>query len=128
VRDFADGMLRAASSGRSRERYLLSGENVMATDLLQRAAAIAGVRAPRFMPPQPLLRAAVAAVDVLSRLRRRPAPITRDVLQVIGRYAWYDTTKARAELGWEPRPLQQTLEDTIAWLRNPAPVAFAHSS
>ena len=46
------------------------------------------------------------------------APVTRDVLQIIGRYAWYDTSRARAELGWEPRPLQQTLEDTIRWLRD----------
>jgi dihydroflavonol-4-reductase len=40
------------------------------------------------------------------------------VLQVIGRYAWYDTSKARRELGWTPRPLQETLEDTIRWLRS----------
>ncbi|MGH9175132.1 MAG: 3-beta hydroxysteroid dehydrogenase, partial [Vicinamibacterales bacterium] len=45
------------------------------------------------------------------------APITRSVVQIIGRYAWYDTTRARSELGFQPRPLRQTLEDTIRWLR-----------
>jgi len=50
-------------------------------------------------------------------VRRREPPITRDVLQIIGRYAWYDSARARAELGWRPRPLAQTLEDTVAWLR-----------
>jgi dihydroflavonol-4-reductase len=53
-----------------------------------------------------------------SRLSGRPAPVTPEVLQILGRYAWYDTSRARAALGWEPRPLQQTLEDTIAWLRD----------
>jgi len=61
--------------------------------------------------------ACVGAIGIVSRLRRRPPPITRDVLQIVGRYAWYDTSKARAELGWTSRPLQETLHDTIAWLR-----------
>jgi dihydroflavonol-4-reductase len=117
VRDFADGMVRAAEQGHSGERYLLGGENVTTNQLLQRAANIASVRAPRFTPPTMLLQAAVSAMGLYSRLRRKPAPITREVLQVIGRYAWYDAGKARTELGWTPRPLNQTLADTIAWLR-----------
>jgi dihydroflavonol-4-reductase len=52
-----------------------------------------------------------------------PPPITKDVLQIIDRYSWYDTTKARTELGWTPRPLDATLADTIAWLRDPRRVA-----
>ena len=118
VRDFADGMVRAAERGRSRERYLLTGENVRLDELLERAASIAGVRAPRFTPPMFLMRALVGAVGLVSRLRRRPPPITREVLQIVGRFAWYDASKARTQLGWTPRPLDQTLAETIQWLRN----------
>jgi dihydroflavonol-4-reductase len=118
VRDFADGMIRAAEHGRSGERYLLSGENVTTSQLFERAAAIASVRAPRFRPPMMLVHAAVAAIGLASRLRGKPAPLTREVLQIVGRYAWYNTAKARRELGWTPRPLERTLEDTIAWLRS----------
>lgn len=117
VRDFADGMVRAAERGRSGERYLLTGENVTADQLVQRVAAIAGVRAPRWKPPMFLAHGVVGALELISRVRGRPAPVTRDVLQVVGRYAWYDATKARTELGWTQRPLDQTLADTIAWLR-----------
>ena len=117
VRDFADGMVRAAERGRSGERYLLAGENVTADQLLQRAARIAGVRAPRWKPPTFLMHGVIGALELVSRLRGRPAPVTREVLQVFGRYAWYDATKARTELGWTQRPLDQTLTDTIAWLR-----------
>jgi len=118
VRDFAQATVLAGERGRAGERYLVSGENVMASELLARAAAIAGVRAPWFTPPTPLVHGVVGLLGVLSAVRRKPAPITRDVLQVIGRYAWYDTSKARRELGWTPRPLQETLEDTIQWLRS----------
>jgi dihydroflavonol-4-reductase len=117
VRDFADGVLLAAERGQPGRRYLLSGENVTTDQFLRQAAAIAGVPAPRFQPPTALLHAAVTVVGLVSRVRRREPPVTRDVLQIIGRYAWYDTTSARAELGWQPRPLARTLEDTVAWLR-----------
>jgi dihydroflavonol-4-reductase len=59
----------------------------------------------------------IGALELVSGLRGRPAPVTREVLQVFGRYAWYDATKARTELGWTHRPLEQTLADTIAWLQ-----------
>jgi dihydroflavonol-4-reductase len=118
VRDFANGAILAAQRGRSGQRYLISGHNVTVNQLLEQAAAIAGVRAPRFEPPRVLLNVVVAAVGSVSRLRGKPPPLTPDVLQIVGRYAWYDTSRARAELGWEPRPLAQTLEDTIGWLRD----------
>lgn len=120
VRDFADGMVLAAARGRAGQRYLLGGENVTTGQLLEQAAAIAGVRAPRFTPPMPVVRGVVGVIEAVSRLRRKPAPLTRRVLDVVGRYAWYDTAKARAELGWTPRPLAETLHDTIRWLRTPA--------
>ncbi|HYE33983.1 NAD-dependent epimerase/dehydratase family protein [Methylocaldum sp.] len=116
VRDFAEGMLLAAERGRPGQRYLLNGHNVMVDELLGQAAAIAGVRPPRWRLP---IWAAYVLVTMLQAgyaLARKPFPLSRSVLQILGRYAWYDTARAREELGWNPRPLQQTLEDTLRWL------------
>ena len=121
VRDFASGVVLAAERGRAGERYLLSGENVTVDQLLEQVASIAGVRAPTFTPPLFLLRAAVGALELVSALRGKPAPLTREALQVVGRYAWYDTSKARKELGWSSRPLSDTLRDTIQWLQSRPP-------
>jgi dihydroflavonol-4-reductase len=118
VRDFASGVVLAAKQGASGQRYLLSGHNVTTTQFLEEAAALAGVRPPRFQPPSFLLTAVVAGLEALSKVRGKPAPISREVLQILGRYAWYDTTLARTTLGWQPRPLRQTLQDTIEWLRS----------
>jgi len=120
VRDFATGVLAAAERGRSGRRYLLSGHNVTTNQLLEQAAAVAGVPVPRFTPPRLLIQAIVVAVEMIRKVRGKPALVHRGVLQIIGRYAWYDTTRARSELGWQPRPLQQTLEDTTRWLRQKA--------
>jgi dihydroflavonol-4-reductase len=121
VRDFADGMVLAGDRARSGERYLLSGENVTAHQLLDVVAGLTGVRAPRFVAPAFLVRGVVALLELVSTLRGKPPAITRDVLQILGRYAWYDTTKARTDLGWTPRPLRDTLTDTIRWLREQPP-------
>ena len=118
VRDFANGVVLAAERGSSGRRYLFSGHNVTTNQLLAQAAGIAGVRAPRFEPPMFLVNTIAGSVELVSWLLRRPAPITRRVLAIVGRYAWYDTTRAHTELGWKPRPLDQTLADTIRWLRD----------
>lgn len=115
VRDFASGVLLAAERGRSGQRYLLSGDNLTVKQLFEQVAGIAGVRAPRLVLPTPLARVLVGVLQLVSSIRGKPAPVTQDVLQIIGRYAWYDTSKARAELGWSSRPLRETLTDTIRW-------------
>jgi dihydroflavonol-4-reductase len=115
VRDFASGVLLVAERGRSGQRYLLSGDNLTVNQLFEQVAGIAGVRAPRLVLPTPLARVLVGVLQLVSSIRGKPAPVTKDVLQIIGRYAWYDTSKARAELGWSSRPLRETLTDTIRW-------------
>jgi dihydroflavonol-4-reductase len=117
VRDFAQGMILAGERGRSGQRYLLSGENVTTDQLVELVSAITGVKPPRFTAPAFLVKTIVAAIELLSAIRRTPPPVTRDVLQILGRYAWYDTSKARNELGWAPRPLRETLTDAVAALR-----------
>jgi dihydroflavonol-4-reductase len=118
VRDFAHGMVLAGERGRSGSRYLLSGDNVTIDQLVEQVSAIAGVRPPRFTVPAFIVRGLVGVLELLSKVRGKPPEITGDVLQLLGRYAWYDTSKARAELGWTPRPLRETLTETIQWLRD----------
>jgi dihydroflavonol-4-reductase len=118
VRDYADGVLRAAEKGRHGQRYLLSGENVMPEQLLREVASVRGVRPPSFLFP---IRAwmvypVVMAHGLWCKLRSQPPKVTRSILQLWGRYAWYDTSLARRELGWEPRPLRQTITDSLHWL------------
>jgi dihydroflavonol-4-reductase len=120
VRDFADGVLRAARDGHHGRRYLLSGENLTPDALLKAVAAVQGSRPPRLLLPLErwMLQPLIAAHEMASRLRGRAPKVTREILQLWGRYAWYDTTLARRELGWESRPLGDTLRDTLDWLHS----------
>jgi dihydroflavonol-4-reductase len=110
-------MVLAAERGRPGQRYLLNGHNVMVDDLLKQVAAIAGVKPPRWHAPIWVAYVIVTLLQIVKFLTRKPAAITTSVLQILGRYAWYDTSRAQQELGWTPRPLRETLEDTLRWLR-----------
>lgn len=45
------------------------------------------------------------------------AEITQGAGLRTGKYAAYDTARARADFGWQPRPLPETLAEYIGWLR-----------
>ncbi len=121
VRDFAAGMLLAAERGRPGQRYILCGHNVTADDFFAEVAAIAGVKPPRWRLPRWAAYVLVVALETWNKLKGARPPVDRSLLQLFGGYAWYDARRAKDELGWEPRPLRTTLEETIAWVReNPA--------
>jgi dihydroflavonol-4-reductase len=113
VRDVADGMLRAAMRGRSRERYLLGGENRTYDELFEALCAVAGRR--RFWMRLPRLAGtAIAALAVCRPGRSKSGPVlTPGQARLLGLYFFFDSTKARRELGFAPRPLAATLADTF---------------
>jgi dihydroflavonol-4-reductase len=118
VRDAAAAMIGALAVGMPGERYLLGGTTVTLLELFQRLAALTGQPAPhRRVPYWLALLASVGLegwADVVSRraplasvaavqLTRRPPPPRRGDLQ---------------RLGVTPRPLDQTLAETVNWFRD----------
>lgn len=115
VRDFAEGVLLAAQKGHHGRRYILSGENLTLEMLLKEVAVVSGTQPPGFLFPLKkwMLYPLVTAYELVSRVSGKTPKITRSILQLWDRYAWYDTTLARTELGWEPRPLRETLRQVL---------------
>jgi dihydroflavonol-4-reductase len=48
------------------------------------------------------------------RFAEKP-PLTEQVALMAARRWFYDDTKAREELGYRSRPLEETLRDALAW-------------
>lgn len=116
VRDIAAGALAAEARGRRGERYLLGGHYRPVTELAAMAAATIGVRRPRIVLPLGLLAVGAPLAEGLSRLvGREPifSPVAVDAL----RPATISHAKASDELGYTPRPLEATIAETMAWLR-----------
>ena len=120
VRDFASGVVLAAERGRSGQRYLLSGENVTTNQLLEQAAAIAGVRAPQFAPP---MRARARAGRRCSRWSARFAEnrLLLPARSFRSSGATPGTTPRRLEPSSDGRRgrCARRSTDTIRWLQNP---------
>ncbi len=115
VADVARGHLLACERGISGERYILGGENLPLRGLLDRVGAEVGRYAPRFSVPL-WLPLAVAWVDenVLTTLGRR-ATIPIDGVAMSRESMYYDTSKARLQLGFEPTPIDGAIRDAIRW-------------
>jgi dihydroflavonol-4-reductase len=56
--------------------------------------------------------------ELLGRLQGRPPFVTRArARSLVGRYAFYDSAKARQALGYTARPAREVLQDAVRWVQ-----------
>lgn len=117
VEDVAAGHLLAAEKGRIGERYILGGENLSLADILAEVASLSGHAAPRLrLPIGPLMPIAWIA-ETVARLTGKEPFVTRDGLRMARKKMYFSSAKAKAELGYAPRPAREGLADAVAWFR-----------
>jgi len=117
ARDVARGLIAAAEKGRRGESYLLAGHETSVKDLLHTIELASGVPAPRLRLPVRFVRAVSFLIPVYYRLTRQRPLFTRYSLEVITSGCDMSNEKAVRELGFSPRPLRETIEDTVAWFK-----------
>ncbi len=117
VRDVVSGSIAAAERGRRGERYLLTGHPLSFRDLAKHLEASSGVRMPRFVTPLWLARMASPAVIAASKLMKSRPLMTPYALQIVACNYHFKYDKAAAELGYQPRPIEDTLTDMLSWYR-----------
>ena len=111
VRDVARGHVLADERGDDGERYLLTGRNFTLQRLFADLSRIAGVPPPPVRMQGRLVVAGVSAMELTGfRL-----PTSVDEVRSGTQWFTYRNDKAREKLGWEPRPHEETLEDTVRW-------------
>lgn len=121
ARDVAEGHLLAAVSGRPGERYILGGENLTYKEFGERVAKVAGTKPARFKASTAVLRKVGLAYEQVARLTGRPPLMTpRSVEYTVGRHLWYSSDKAKRELGYAPRPLDEAIRASVEWFRSGA--------
>lgn len=111
VRDVAQGAVLAARKGQPGQNYLLGGNWHRILDL----AKIATQSVNRFSPlpcPTWLVRGAIPFVSGWSKIRGTTPVLNHEALNVLEQSPRIDTTRARRELGYAPRPLSETIEDS----------------
>jgi nucleoside-diphosphate-sugar epimerase len=116
VEDCAMGHVLALEKGRPGECYHLVDENVSLAELAKRAAAASGVADRAIVFPDWMLGLNAAVMSLVERYVPVPDILSSDALR--GMTAWLNLTvegnKARAELGWVPRPMAEGLREVMA--------------
>jgi len=117
VDDVAEGHALALEKGRIGERYILGGENMLLKDILMLVADVAKGRPPLVRLPEAVVWPAAFLMEKLAPVLGFTPMMTRDHLKMARKKMFYSSEKARSELGYNPRPVRQAVEDAVAWFR-----------
>ncbi len=123
--DVVDGIVRVMERAAPGRDYLLAGDVATVRQLADAVCAAAGIAPPRRELSPGLARAAFTIAAPVMRLFGRRPPIAPRQLRSLERHWAFDDTRARSELGWQPRALAEGLPPTVEFLLRPQPAAEA---
>ncbi len=111
VDDAARAMILAAERGRIGERYLISEKMISNAEVARIAALEAGVPPPTKTIPLPVAYALAALGTAKARLRGTDEKLSLGSLRLMRAEGRLDCTKAVQELGWQPRPVEESIRE-----------------
>lgn len=117
VRDTARAFVSALEKGRHLEKYLLGSANMTFADFFGRLARLSGVNAPMITMPKKLAMAGSSLVESVFKNWGRSSPVASNEVEQAEHFWYFDSSKAEEELGFSPRDPQETLNDTVFYIR-----------
>lgn len=117
VRDVAQGIVAAAEKGRCGEGYILGNRQVSVPEMFDLFHKVTGKKRTRFFAPIWLARASLPFTALYYKMRRQRPLFCTYSLHTLGGNSLYSHAKASRELGYKARPFEETIRDTIAWLK-----------
>jgi dihydroflavonol-4-reductase len=126
VDDAARAMILAAEYGRIGERYLVSERMMALNDSIRIAADEAGVPPPQRAISVSMLYALAAAGTLKAKLTGTDAQLSLTSVRMMRAEAPVDSSKAKRELGWQPRPVEESIREAArfwAAMRTPRTAA-----
>ena len=115
VRDVAEGAIRAEERANCGASYLLSGHWMSMCDIAAMVAEITGAPGQGFVCPLWLARLGAPVVAAMGRLNGKRPLYTSVSLRALKSNRNISHEKASRELGYQPRPFRETLQDTLRW-------------
>ncbi len=115
VEDAARALILAETKGRVGERYIIAERWVSFRELLELAARAGGARPPLWHVPTAVMEAGIRVIETAARLVGVETHATMASLECSRRMGEMDSTKARSELGWTPRPIEDAIRDAVAF-------------
>ncbi|MBA3864888.1 MAG: NAD-dependent epimerase/dehydratase family protein [Solirubrobacterales bacterium] len=113
VEDIASGILLALDLGKAGESYVISGPATTVREAIGIVAEVTGKVAPKRAMPVGLMKAMIPVGPLVGKLMGQPPNLRELISSADGVTFWASYDKAKAELGYEPRPLEQGLRQML---------------
>ncbi len=118
VDDVAQGHILALERGGIGRRYILGGTNLTLKELLCLIAEITDGRPPLVKVPHNLILPIAWAAEALCKITGKGEPLaTVDGVKLAKKFMFFSSKRAREELGYTSRSVQEALHDAIDWFR-----------
>ena len=117
ARDAAAAFIAALEKGRHQEKYLLGAANMTFHEFFGRLERLSGVSAPMLKVPRKLAMAGSSIISSVYKNWGKTSPVMPNEVEQAEYFWYFDSSKAEEELGFAPRDPQETLQDTITYLR-----------
>lgn len=114
VEDVATGILLGLDKGTPGEAYVISGPATTVREAIGVVAEVTGRKAPKRAIPTPLMKAMILIGPLVGKAMGQPPNLRELISSADGVTFWAGYDKARRELGYEPRGLEQGLRDMLA--------------
>lgn len=115
VRDVAEGLILAGEKGRCGESYILSGERISVVDIIKIVQEVLGTRLFSLKIPFSLAELTAKITPLYYQLTHGKPRFTSYSLATLVSNSFISHAKALRELGYKPRPLRESLGDTVRW-------------
>jgi dihydroflavonol-4-reductase len=115
VDDVASGHLAALRVGRIGDRYILGGQNVPLSQMLNDIAYIMDRRGPWLRLPWYSALPVACAAEAVAWFTRREPLATLAGVRLARERMYFTSAKAERELGLRPRPYFEALYDAVRW-------------
>src|SRR5664279_2517535 len=118
VDDVATGHLAALHHGKIGERYILGGQDVLFSQILQDIAGLVGGRAAKIRLPWRTLIPVAFIAEAVANVTGREPFATLDGVHMAKSHMFFVSTKAEQELGYRSRRYTEGIDDAVRWFRD----------
>ncbi len=115
IRDAAAAALLAEKHGRSGERYIIANEFISNREFYRIAAELRGNPPLKIIPVGVARVIAATAEGIFKIIGKKDYLLSKDAVFLSGAFKTMDSSKARRELHWNPRPIKETIKDAVEW-------------
>ena len=115
VRDVVEGALQAEENGATGSKYILSGHQATLPEIAGMLSSILNIHAPGIVVPRILARAGIPLAEAVCRFKGTEPLYSKVAIDTLSNGCSVSHKKATQELGYQSRPLLETLDDTLQW-------------